>query len=163
MRPTVVYFAAAITLLTMQPQILRAEPQASGTRTEKRAPLPLLAHMAEHQREQMRGHLAAVQEVLANLATGDFAGVERAAARLGYSEQMERMCSHMGAAAPGFTEMALRFHRTADTITEAAKKRDQKLVLNAVVATMSTCVTCHAAYRQEVVDEATWEKLTRGK
>ncbi len=163
MRKPILHFAIATALFTMPPLIARAEPQAPAATTEKRTPLPLLAHMAEHQREQMRDHLAAVQEILASLATSDFAGVERAAVRIGYSEQMERMCHHMGAAAPGFTDMALHFHRTADTITEAAKKRDEKQVLIAVSATMVTCVACHATYRQEIVDDAAWEKLTRGK
>ena len=48
----------------------------------------------------------------------------RAASRIGYSEEMGRMCSHMGMGAPGFTETALQFHRTADTIGTAAKQRD---------------------------------------
>jgi cytochrome c556 len=66
----------------------------------------------------------------------------------------------MGAAAPGFTTMALTFHRTADTIRDAARRGDRAGVLSALDRTLQTCVGCHATYRQQVVDEETWKKLT---
>ena len=88
--------------------------------------------------------------------------VSKGAARLGYSEAMGQMCEHMGAAAPGFTPMALSFHHTADTIGEAAGRGDRAGVLSALDRTLQTCVGCHAMYRQEVVDEETWKKLTAG-
>jgi cytochrome c556 len=115
--------------------------------------------MAEHQLEQMRDHLAAMQEIMAALAKNDFAAVEQAAGRIGYSEQMGQMCERMGAGAPGFNELALNFHHTADTIVPAAKARDSAATLKAVAATLQTCVGCHAVYRQQIVDEATWKKI----
>jgi hypothetical protein len=131
---------------------------------DKRAPVPLLPRMAEHQRANMRDHLTAVQEIVAALSAQDFASVERSAARIGYSEQMGQMCAHMGAGAPGFTEMALNFHRTADTIGVAARQRDANAVLKAVATTVQTCVGCHATYRQKIVDEAAWKEITsRGR
>jgi len=134
-------------------------PPPSGGDTRK--PLPLLAHMAEHQRANMRDHLAAIQEILAALSANDFPGVERAASRIGYSEQMGRMCNHMGTGAPGFSGIALNFHRTADTIGVAAKQRDADATLKAVSATLQTCVVCHATYRQEIVDGTKWNELTK--
>jgi cytochrome c556 len=116
--------------------------------------------MAEHQKENMREHLAAVQAIISALGRDDMDGVAKAAARLGYSETMGRMCEHMGAAAPGFTPMALNFHRTADMIGDAARRRDRTGVLTALDLTLQACVGCHATYRQEVVDEATWRRLT---
>lgn len=129
---------------------------------DKRILLPLLPHMAAHQKANMRGHLVAIQEILAALSTNDFAGVERAASHIGYSEQMGRMCAHMGTGAAGFTEMALHFHRTADTIGAAAKRRDANASLKAVAATVQTCVGCHATYRQQIVDEDTWDRIEAG-
>src|SRR3990170_5823543 len=76
-------------------------------RMDTRAPVPLLPMMANHQKQNMRDHLVAVQEIVAAIAQGDFAGIERAVGRIGYSEQVGQMCEHMGAGAPGFTEMAL--------------------------------------------------------
>lgn len=119
--------------------------------------------MAQHQLENMRDHLAAIQEILAALATNDFQGVEKAAARIESSQPMEQMCNHMGLGAPGFTPMALNFHRTADGIGNAARKRDEKAVIQSLSSTLSTCVACHAVYRQEIVDEATWQRLTAQK
>ena len=73
---------------------------------------------------------------------------------------MAQTCEHMGAAAPGFTDQALAFHRTADTIVASARAHDAAGVLAATSATLQTCTACHAAWRQQVVDDATWAKLT---
>jgi len=129
---------------------------------DSRIPVPLLPRMAAHQRENMRDHLAAVQQILAAVSAEDFAAVETNAARIGYSEQMGQMCERMGAGAPGFNELALNFHRTADTIVPPAKARDTAATLKAVSATLQTCVACHAVYRQQIVDEATWERIMSG-
>jgi len=133
--------------------------QAGKPTKDHRMPVPLPRHMAEHQLTQMRDHLAAIQEVMSAVSSGDFAAVEHSAARIGSSEQMSRMCGHMGAGAPGFTEMALSFHRTADSITEAAKKRDSHAVTRSVAATLQTCVACHSTYRQKIVAEDEWKRL----
>jgi len=116
--------------------------------------------MAEHQKAQMRSHLGAVQEIVAALAKNDFAAVEAATKKIGYSDSMATMCTHMGAGAPGFTPTAIQFHRTADTIGAAAAKKDRAAVLDALNATLTTCVGCHATYKQQIVDQATWTKLT---
>jgi hypothetical protein len=126
---------------------------------DKRIPVPMLPMMARHQKQNMRDHLLAVEEIVAGAASGDFPAVERAAARLGYSEQMGRMCTHMGAGAHGFTERALEFHHTADTILAAAREHDQPKVLQALGATLARCTSCHAAFKQRVVDETTWKRL----
>jgi hypothetical protein len=127
---------------------------------DTRTPVPLLPMMADHQKRNMRDHLLAVQEIVVALAADDFAAVERSAGRIGYSEQMGQMCAHMGAGAPGFTDKALEFHRTADTIAEAARARDRTRVLSALGATLQTCTGCHATFRQQIVDEATWNRIT---
>jgi len=118
--------------------------------------------MAEHQKRNMRDHLAAIQEIVAGLATDDMSAVEKAARRIGYSDTMAQMCQHMGAAAPGFTDATLAFHRTADTIADAAQRGDRKAATAALAATLRTCVGCHAAYQQQVVDDLTWQRLTTG-
>jgi hypothetical protein len=136
--------------------------EASNDVLDTRAPLPLTAMMAAHQKQNMREHLAAVQEIVAALAADDMSTVEKAARRIGYSDSMAQMCQHMGAGASGFTDLALAFHRTADTIADAAERGDRKAATTALAATLSTCVGCHAVYRQQVVDEATWQRLTNG-
>jgi hypothetical protein len=132
----------------------------SKSADDTRQPLPLLAMMAEHQKQNMREHLAAIQVIIAAIGRDDMDAVATATASIGYSEAMGQMCEHMGAAAPGFTTMALTFHRTADTIRDAARRGDRAGVLSALDRTLQTCVGCHATYRQQVVDEETWKKLT---
>jgi cytochrome c556 len=106
--------------------------------------------MAQHQKQSMREHLEAVQQVVTAAANGDFAGVEKAARPMGYTEQMGRMCSHMGAGAVGFSERALEFHHSADKIADVARTRDLPAVMRALSVTLATCTGCHAAFKQQV-------------
>jgi hypothetical protein len=149
---------------TSIPQNVNAAPRATPVEAldamDTRTPVPLLPMMANHQKQNMREHLVAVHEIVTALATDDFAEVERAAGRIGFSEQMGQMCTHMGAGAPGFTEQALAFHRTADRIGAAAKQRDRAQVLAFLGETLKTCTACHATWKQQVVDDETWQRLT---
>lgn len=138
----------------------RNVPQATLDELDERTPVPLLPMMANHQKQNMRDHLLAVQEIVAAVAVDDYSGAERAAGRMGFSEPMAQMCTHMGAGAPGFTERALEFHHTADTIAVAARAHDHAAVVDALGKTLSACTGCHAAFKQEVVDEATWSERT---
>jgi cytochrome c556 len=153
--------ASVLALLPIVGARAEEHPQMMGPSAgDVRKPLPLPAMMADHQKQNMREHLAAIQAVVAAIGRDDMDGVAKAAGRLGYSEAMGQMCEHMGAAAPGFTPMALNFHHTADTIGEAARRGDRAGVLTALDHTLQACVGCHATYRQDVVDEATWKRLT---
>jgi cytochrome c556 len=127
---------------------------------DARRPLYLLPMMAEHQKQNMREHLAAVNGIVAALAKGDFGAVRAAAKKLGTTPEMQQMCMNFGAATPGFSERALAFHATADGLSAAAAAADTQKVLGALSATLNSCVSCHAAYRQEVVDQERWRQLT---
>ncbi len=143
-----------------------AAPAAAPTATaaldqmDRRTAVPLLPMMAQHQKENMRDHLLAVQEIVAALASEDYLAIERSGARIGYSEQMGQMCTHMGVGAPGFTDQALAFHHAADRIVIAARERDRKRVLTELGTTLQACTSCHATWKQQVVDEETWRRLT---
>ena len=127
---------------------------------DTRIAVPLLPMMANHQKQNMRDHLLAVQEIILAAGRDDFRGVEKAAGRVGYSPQMAQMCTHMGAGAKGFTEQSLSFHHTADSIGAAARQHDRAAVMAALGNTLQSCTGCHETYRQHVVDEATWTRLT---
>lgn len=128
--------------------------RASGLdEIDTRTPLPLLPMMANHQKQNMRDHLVAVQEIVQGLAANDYVAIEKAAKRIGYSDEMGPMCTHMGAGAPGFTEQSLRFHHTADRIAEAARTQDRAKVLDELSTTLQTCTACHAVWKQRVVDD----------
>jgi cytochrome c556 len=129
-----------------------------GVGVDARTPLPLTAMMASHQKQEMRDHLRAVQEITVALSTDDWDAIAASTRRIGWSEQQAAMCKHMGAGAPGFAERGEQFHHTADTIAEAAKRRDHAGVEAALGATLETCTGCHEAYRQEIVDDATFAK-----
>jgi cytochrome c556 len=118
---------------------------------DQRRPVPLSPMMAQHQKQNMREHLQAVQEVVTAAAVGNFEQVALAAKRMGFSETMGRMCQHMGAGAPGFAEQALRFHHTADEIAVAASTRDADAVMTALSKTLSECTSCHATFKQQLV------------
>jgi cytochrome c556 len=162
MAQTPLRLVATIVLLLLASTRTPAEEHSmmSGSAGDTRQPLPLPAMMADHQKQNMREHLAAVQAIIAAIGRDDMDAVAKAAARIGYSAATGQMCEHMGAAAPGFTAMALKFHHTADTIGDAARRGDRAGVLSALDRTLQTCVGCHATYRQEVVDEETWKRLT---
>ena len=136
-------------------------PAEALDRMDTRTAVPLVPMMANHQKQNMRDHLVAVQEIVASVAMNDFASIEKSARRIGYSEQMGMMCTHMGAGAPGFTDAALKFHHTADSIGDAAKRRDAQGVLTALNATLSTCTSCHATFKQQVVDDSAWASITK--
>lgn len=146
------------------PAAARATPLTTAAealdRLDQRVPVPLLPRMANHQKQNMRDHLVAVQEVVAAIAIDDFAGVEKATRRLGFSEQMGQMCTHMGAGAPSFAEQALAFHHTADRIATAAQDRDRARVLAELSTTLLSCTSCHASWKQQLVDESTGQSLT---
>lgn len=122
-------------------------------RLDRRKPLPLLPMMANHQKQNMREHLEVVQAIVAAMASRNFDRVAQSARRMGYSETMGRMCEHMGAAAPGFSDQALAFHHSADQIAEAAKRQDSEAVLSALGETLAMCTGCHATYKQKLVDK----------
>jgi cytochrome c556 len=129
---------------------------------DSRTPVPLTAMMATHQKQEMRDHLRVVQEVVAALGKDDFEMIAKSATRIGWSEQQAAMCKHMGAGAPGFAEVGEHFHKTADQITEAARRNDRAGVVTALGATLQTCTGCHETYRQEIVDAATLDKASGG-
>jgi hypothetical protein len=133
---------------------------ASLEQIDTRVAVPLLPMMANHQKQSMRDHLLAVQEIVLAAGRDDFSAVETAAGRIGLSPQMGQMCTHMGAATPGFTDQALAFHRTADSIASAARRHDRGAVMRALGTTLQACTGCHETFRQRVVDQATWSQLT---
>lgn len=136
------------------------QPITELGKLDHRQPVPLQPMMAWHQKQNMMEHLVAIQRITGALAKEDWDEVARASALIETSPQMQRMCQHMGAGAVGFTEVALDFHKRADAIGVAARAKDGAAVLRATSSTLEACTGCHAAFRQEVVDMATWQERT---
>lgn len=125
-----------------------------------RKPVPLQPMMAWHQKQNMMQHLVAIQGITDALGREDWEAVARSSALIETSPQMTQMCQHMGAGAAGFTETALDFHRRAEAIGVAARAHDGAAVLRAMSDTLQACTGCHATFRQDVVDAATWQERT---
>jgi hypothetical protein len=72
----------------------RAEDHSMMSKSagDTRQPLALPAMMADHQKQNMREHLAAVQAIIAAVGRDDMDAVSKGAGRLGYSEAMGQMC-----------------------------------------------------------------------
>ncbi len=127
-----------------------------------RRPVPLLPMMAWHQKQSMMQHLVVIQQIVAAAAKEDWKGVADAAKGIEASASERQTCEHMGAGAEGFTELALDFHDRAASIGSAAEARDGAGVLEATANTLQACTSCHATYRQDVVDEQRWQARTGG-
>ena len=139
--------------------ILACLPALADDTLEERRPLPLLQKMADHQKQMMRDHLGAVQEIVTALSLSHFDAVQKAAARLGYSDEVGKVCNHFGAASPAFARQALAFHHTADGIAAAARERNRGRVLAELSTTLQACRACHAQWQQQIVDDLTWNRL----
>jgi len=132
----------------------KASAAAAPSSTDSRTPVPLTAMMATHQKRDMRDHLRVVQEITAALARDDFDAIAASATRISWSEQQAAKCKHMGAGAPGFAAMGEHFHKTADQISDAARRHDRPGVVHALDVTLQTCVGCHETFRQDIVADA---------
>lgn len=133
------------------PAAAGADPRDEAEQMDTRTPVVLTPRMATHQKEQMRDHLVAVNQIVTALVSDDWLAMEAAAARLGSSPDTSMMCQHMGAATPGFTARGMEFHSIADGIGVAARAKDHAGVVKALGQSLAACTSCHADYRQEVV------------
>lgn len=137
-----------------------ASQHAELTQMDGRIVVPMPPRMANHHRQQMRSHLEVVQQIVAALATDDFAQVRKAAEPIAASASNDHQCEMMGRGAEGFTEQALRFHETANGILGAADEKDRAGVLTALSETVAVCTGCHAAFQQEIVTWDDWKART---
>ena len=127
---------------------------------DPRTPVPLQPMMAWHQKQNMQEHLVAIQRITDGLAREDWDMVAAGAGLIASSPTMQMQCEHMGQGADGFTSLALDFHSRADRIVTAAGAKDPTATLVATADTLAACTGCHARFRQDVVDAATWEART---
>ncbi len=127
---------------------------------DTRRPVPLLPIMAWHQKQSMMQHLVVIQQIVSAAADEKWSDISEAAKGIEASERERQSCEHMGAGAEGFTELALEFHDRATAIREAAESHDGPAVLRATAHALEACTSCHATYRQEVLDESGWKART---
>lgn len=121
--------------------------------SDKRRALKMTKEMSIHQLQNMRDHLEAITGIVEAMATKDYKQMELESKRLASSPQMKMMCSHMGKATPGFTQMGLALHQTADKLVHAAKKKNYDQFVTLLGRTLKTCTSCHSSFKQEIVTQ----------
>jgi len=118
-----------------------------GSTTDHRTSLHLPEQMKARQLANMRSHLDAVRNIIGLMASGKFdAASETAHQKLGLTPEMKKMCNMFEN--DDFRSMGLAFHKSADKLGDELKTGDMKRSLAALHNTVSSCVQCHATFRQ---------------
>ena len=105
--------------------------------------------MRNHMLANMRDHLAAVNEILVFLSSGELdKASDVAERRLGMSALDDHGASHMAKVMPQrMREIGTSMHRAASRFALRAEEGDAKAALKILPEVTSACVACHAGYR----------------
>jgi cytochrome c556 len=105
--------------------------------------------MQQHMMSNMRDHLVAINEILINMANGDFEeAAEIAEYRLGMSSLESHGASHMAKFMPeGMRQVGTAMHKAASRFALKAQEEEVLPAYNALSEVTSACVACHSDYR----------------
>ncbi len=105
--------------------------------------------MQQHMLANMRDHLAAINEILEEMAKGQLErAAEVAEARIGISSLVTHGASHMAKFMPqGMRDAGNEMHRAASRFALKAQEGDPLAAYSALTEVTSACVACHSAYR----------------
>jgi hypothetical protein len=129
--------------------ILLCVSQASLASEDTRELVKLPAMMQQHMLANMRDHLAAINEILIDMANGK---LEKAAviaeSRLGMSSLQSHGASHMAGMMPkAMREIGTRMHRAASRFALKAEEGELLPAYKMLSDVTASCVACHSAYR----------------
>lgn len=124
---------------------LAADALASDPRQLVRLPEPMQQHMLGN----MRDHLVALDDILAQLAAGQF---ERAAdiaeRRIGMSSLEAHGAAHMAPYMPkAMQDTGTAMHRAASRFALVAQEGELPRAVHAMREITRACIACHNAYR----------------
>ncbi|KHF25997.1 hypothetical protein [Solemya velum gill symbiont] len=105
--------------------------------------------MQQHMMSNMRDHLAAINEILINMANGELdQAAEIAESRLGMSSLDRHGASHMAGFMPqGMRQAGTGMHKAASRFALKAEEGDALAAYASLVEVTTACVTCHTGYR----------------
>jgi hypothetical protein len=105
--------------------------------------------MQQHMMSNMRDHLAAINEILLNMANDQLdRAAEVAESRLGMSSLEAHGASHMAGFMPeGMRQAGTNMHRAASRFALTAEEGEMLPAYNALSEITSACVACHSRYR----------------
>ena len=119
----------------------------AGEDTRQFVDLPEM--MQRHMMSNMRDHLAAINEILVDMANGELdqaAGV--AESRLGMSSLELHGASHMAKFMPeGMRQAGTSMHKAASRFALTAQEGEASQAYKALSDVTSACVACHSGYR----------------
>ena len=105
--------------------------------------------MQQHMMSNMRDHLAAINEILINMANDNLdQAAEIAESRLGVSSLESHNASHMVRFMPeGMRQVGTSMHRAASRFALKPQEGEIVPVYSALAEVTSACVACHSGYR----------------
>ena len=105
--------------------------------------------MQEHMMSNMRDHLAAINEILLSMGSGDlYMAAEIAEQRLGMSSLESHGASQMAKYMPvGMRQMGINMHRAASRFAMKVQEGELLPAYKSLSEVTSACVACHTAYR----------------
>jgi len=124
-------------------------PAASASSGDSREVVELPKMMQEHMLANMRDHLAAINEILIYLGSGELEKAsETAEFRLGVSSLESHGASHMARFMPeGMRQLGTEMHRSASQFALVAEEGELLEAYKALSNITTACVACHSGYR----------------
>lgn len=105
--------------------------------------------MQQHMMSNMRDHLVAINEILANMANDELdKAAEVAESRLGMSSLESHGARHMAKFMPeGMRHAGTSMHKAASRFALKAQEGEALPAYQSLSEVTSACVACHAGYR----------------
>ena len=135
-----------LTSLLFSALLIGGDAQA-GEDTRQLVVLPEM--IQQHMMSNMRDHLAAINEILVNMADYNMdKAAEVAESRLGMSSFESHGASHMSKFMPeGMRQAGTNMHKAASRFALKAQEGEALPAYKALSEVTSACVACHTGYR----------------
>ena len=129
--------------------LLATLPAVPAALADDRVAVELPQMMREHMLANMRDHLAAINEILVYLGSGELdRAAETAEYRLGMSSLESHGASHMAKFMPqAMREAGTAMHQAASRFARTAQEGDAPTAYRALADVTAACVACHSGFR----------------